>query len=396
MNNPLKPATFFDYPSVALFLLCLVLSFATHSESETSKEATEEQAAKLESLKIHIKETEKDLTAAAQEKNTLSEELKQNEIRIGEVATRIALLRDGLTEKREKLQILRQQEQQQQQLLKQERTTLATQIQAAYVTGRADYIKLLLNQEDPARIGRVMAYYEYHNRSRSQIIQTAITKLQTLFDLEQSIEKESAEIIALEAEQQQRMQEYAHSRELRESILLQLDQYIHNKDIELQTLNAEAKELGELLTKLDKKNNSTIEFFEDIPPFKKMRGKMEWPIQGSIVQYFGSHKKGNDLRWNGVLIKAKTGTEVKAINNGRVIFADWFKNLGMLIIVDHGEDYMSLYAHNESLLKKPDDWVLAGEAIASVGDSGGQNQAGLYFEIRKKGKPVNPSLWCKK
>ena len=189
---------------------------------------------------------------------------------------------------------------------------------------------------------------------------------------------------------------FAEIRKNRQTILLRLDQYIDQKDRELQSLHAEIRELGKLLTKLTLKEQPAADFFEDLPSFKKMRGKMSWPVNGSIVQSFGQPKKGQDLRWNGVLITADTGTDVKAINNGRVIFADWFKNLGMLIIIDHGNDYMSLYAHNQSLFKQAGDWVLAGETIASVGDSGGQNQPGLYFEIRQSGKPVNPGLWCKR
>ena len=123
---------------------------------------------------------------------------------------------------------------------------------------------------------------------------------------------------------------------------------------------------------------------------------MPWPIEGEILHHFGTTKKNNGLKWDGVLIKANQGSDVKAISNGKVVYSDWFRNLGLLVILEHGDGYMSLYGHNEALLKNQGDWVLTGETIATVGDSGGQIQPGLYFEIRKKGIPVNPVKWCRK
>lgn len=379
------------FPQLFLFtLFCLPINLVADDQS------AEDQTKRLESLRVHIKETEKARENATSEKQTLVEELKQNEIRISEIGNKINQLKLTLEEKNSTLSELKLQEREQRARLEQERTILARQIRSAYLVGRNDYLKLLLNQQDPARVSRVLAYYDYHNRSRSQIINTAMEKLQTLHELEQSIADETIEIQSLHNEQQQRKQDYSRNREQRQTILLKLDEFIDQKDQELAALHSEVKELSKLLKSLDQQRDDTVQFYEDIPPFKSMRGKMPWPIQGPFIQRFGSPKKGGDLKWNGVLIKAKTGTDVKAINNGKVVFADWFKNLGMLIIVDHGNDYMSLYAHNESLYKKQDDWVLAGETIASVGDSGGQSQPGLYFEIRQQGKPVNPGLWCKK
>ena len=388
MPNILSPVNFLSF-LIAGNLLFLDIT-ARAEENDTN-----EKAKQLESLQLHIKQTEHELGTANQKKLSLTEELQHNELRISELAKKITELKTNLTAKQDSLNQLKQQEQSEQIKLEKERDILATQIRSAYVVGRADYIKLLLNQEDPSKISRALAYYNYHNRSRVNTIETAIKKLQSLIDLEQAIESETQLILSLQTEHQQRLNEYDQNRKNRQSLLLELDQFISKKDEELESLQAAAKELGLLLQRLDKETN-TMEFFEDIPPFKTMRGKMSWPINGNIVQRFGSPKKGDDIKWNGVLIKASTGTEVKAINNGKVVFADWFKNLGLLIIIDHGEEYMSLYAHNETLAKKQGDWVLAGETISTVGDSGGQSRSGLYFEIRQQGKPVNPSLWCKK
>ena len=136
--------------------------------------------------------------------------------------------------------------------------------------------------------------------------------------------------------------------------------------------------------------------FEDMPPFNSLKGRLTWPVRGKLLKRYGAKKKGGDLKWQGVLIDAEAGTNVVSISTGKIVFADWFRNLGLLIIIDHGDGFMSLYGHNQNLLKNTGDWVLAGETIATVGDSGGQRDTALYFEIRKGAEPLNPSLWCKR
>ena len=136
--------------------------------------------------------------------------------------------------------------------------------------------------------------------------------------------------------------------------------------------------------------------YEDMPPFGSLKGQLKWPVAGRLLERFGSQKKGGNLKWQGVLIDAESGTRVNAVGAGKVVFADWFRNLGLLIIIDHGDGYMSLYGHNQNLLKNTGDWVMPGETIATVGDSGGQTDTALYFEIRQGAEPLNPSLWCKK
>ena len=128
-------------------------------------------------------------------------------------------------------------------------------------------------------------------------------------------------------------------------------------------------------------------------PFSEQRGHLAWPAAGPVVREFGQPRANGRLRWNGVLMEAPAGAAVRTIYNGRVIFSDWLPGMGLLLIVEHGEGYLSLYGHNQDLLKEVGDWVLPGEVIAHVGDTGGQASAGLYFEIRKDGNPVNPERW---
>lgn len=131
-------------------------------------------------------------------------------------------------------------------------------------------------------------------------------------------------------------------------------------------------------------------------PFKELKGKLPWPTQGKIIKQFGSARATNKVRWQGLMIASDEGAPVHAVHHGRVVFADYLRGHGLLLIIDHGDSFLSLYAHNQMLYKEIGDWVSAGEEIATVGQSGGQDQAGLYFELRHQGKPTNPNSWLKK
>jgi septal ring factor EnvC (AmiA/AmiB activator) len=131
-------------------------------------------------------------------------------------------------------------------------------------------------------------------------------------------------------------------------------------------------------------------------PFASVKGKLAWPVQGRIAGAYGQPRGAGPVKWSGVLLEAAAGTQVRAVYHGRVAFADWLSGLGLLVIVDHGSGYMSLYGHNEALLKEAGDWVDPGEPIAQVGDTGGQARAGLYFEIRLNGEPIDPNPWIAK
>ena len=220
--------------------------------------------------------------------------------------------------------------------------------------------------------------------------------LTAIISLEKTIQEENSVLIALKGEQESQLARLHQSRETRQSIIDQLDLFITDQGLELERLHTQEQELKKLLSNIGDSSEGGIEFFEDIAPFSTLRGTLEWPIKGEIIHRFGSPKKGGNLNWQGILIEAPGGTEVKAVSTGKVVFADWFKNLGLLLIIEHGDGFMSLYGHNQSLNKKQGDWVLPGEPVALVGDSGGQTQTGLYFEIRHRGKPLNPVKWCRK
>lgn len=360
--------------------------------------ADDDRQQELDSINEQIRDVKTDLDEARSESERLQEELKQTEIAAGREALRIKGLEEQIDKQNERLRELEAVINKHEQALAGERAELARQIRAAYMAGRSDYLKLLLNQEDPARVGRVLAYYDYYNRARTRSIHSIQDKLDLIAELRDNIVSETAALEQLKQRQLARRHDLESYRESRSEILQKLGIEIDKKGSQLKSLQDQKQKLTELLEQLDKQERALDSpgFYQDLTPFSSLRGKLDWPVKGTILNHYGSKRRGDSLKWQGVRISGKSGDEVQAVHGGKVIFADWFRNLGLLVILDHGGGYMSLYGYNQSLLKKPGDWVLAGETIAYVGDSGGQSVPGVYFEIRHNGKPVNPGLWCRR
>ncbi len=374
-----------------LLLLPVALLVMTPGYAET----TEDDEVRLQQLRNQIKDVETRIQDARTESEKLRKELRDNEVTSAQTLTRLQDIKSQIKQKNNELEALQFEQQVHEEALAKERQQLVGQIRAAYQIGRNDYIKLLLNQEDPARVGRALAYYDYHNRVRTRKINLVQETLKEITDIRHSIRAETQKLDTLRRQHEDKLGEFHRYRASRRDIIERLQAYIEDQDVELHTLQENEKQLGSLLSELKQEQAVTVEIYEDMPPFNTLRGALKWPVAGRLVEKFGSMKKGGNLRWQGVLIDAESGTEVSAISTGKVVFADWFRNLGLLMILDHGNGYMSLYGHNQNLLKNTGDWVLAGETIATVGDSGGQANTALYFEIRKGAEPLDPALWCR-
>jgi len=279
--------------------------------------------------------------------------------------------------------------------LRTQRTTLAGQLRAAYAMGRREYIKLLLNQEDVATAGRIVAYYDYFNRARVKRIDAIADTLQKLQTVEQAIVHKTEELEELRTEQSARKRELEAGRKARGAILAKLDREIRDDTQRLQRLVDDERRLNQLLEGLQPLLSDLPSELGDRQPFPKLKGALAWPSGGRLLARYGAPRKLGKLKWSGVLIGAREGEGVHAIYHGRVAFADWLRGFGLLLIIDHGDGYMSLYGQNQSLHKNVGDWVEAGDVIARVGSSGGARRTGLYFEIRHNGKPTNPATWCK-
>jgi septal ring factor EnvC (AmiA/AmiB activator) len=285
---------------------------------------------------------------------------------------------------------------------------LASQISTAYIMGQKEKLKLLLNQEDPALSSRMMVYFNYLNKERLKKLadfEAAVQRLDQL-DMQKQTETE-----LLEHDLEQKKSEQAaldQARKQRNELLVQINNDFSSSEQQLNQLQESENRLKSLLASLPiteeelaadaeqtKEISTSIENSSELKTdFSTLKGKLPWPVIGRLAQKFGS--KRTEGSWDGVLIDASEGMDIKAVTRGKVVYAEWLRGYGLLTIIDHGQGYMTLYAFSQSLYKRAGDAVEAGDVIASVGQSGGRSQAGLYFGIRKKGVPVDPLEWCRR
>lgn len=278
--------------------------------------------------------------------------------------------------------------------LNRQQTALSEQMRSAYSMGHQQRLKMLLNQQSPEQAGRMQEYFNYFNRARTQQIEafakTIKREKQTEAALQQTLITQNSLLQTQKVKKRKRQKQ----RSQRKNLLTELSDKIKNQENTLSSLEDSRGRIENLLKSLG-------ELLADIPtspsenrPFPAQKGKLPWPTKGIFLNKFGHSKARGDLKWNGVLIKADFGTPVHVISHGRVAFSDWLQGFGFITVIDHGDGYMSLYGNSESLFKQTGDWVAAGDIIATAGDSGGQPQSGVYFEIRSRGRPVNPAKWC--
>ncbi len=349
---------------------------------------------KLEKLQKSIAKVQQHLKGSKKQRSHVLTELKSLEVQISKNAIKLKALEKDVYKIRRQKKNLQAELKQLERQLGAQRDILSEQIRTAYSMGHQQNLKMLLNQQDPAQTGRTQQYFNYLNRARQQqialFLETAERKRQAEDELKQTLATQNRLLQAQKEEKRKRQRQRLQRRKL----LAELSRKIENQENTLSSLETSRSRIENLLKSLG-------ELLADIPtgpsesqPFASQKGKLPWPVKGRFLGKYGQAKNFGDLKWNGVLIKAQTGTPVRVVSHGRVVFSDWLQGFGFIIIVDHGDGYMSLYGHNESLFKQTGDWVLAGEVIATAGDSGGQPQSGVYFEIRSRGKPVNPATWC--
>ena len=345
-------------------------------------------------VQSQINHVDKKLHEIAKDKRSLRSQLKVLEKKYGQNAARLAKIKKNIRGKNKKIKSLRRGIIKQQKKAKKQNKALEGQVKAAYVMGRQQQLKLILNQEDPVLFGRMMAYYDVLNKSRLKKI-TEIN--QTLNNLKRLQLAKSTEIALLKDDWEQEeieRQVLAQTQQRRKKVLAQLKKSFSSNKQRLKQLKLSEKKLKSLVLSLQTAMDDFPFNARSKEPFYKLKGKLSWPIKGRLVKRFGS--KRSEGRWDGVLIDAKEGTEIHTVSRGRVVYADWLRGYGLLVIIEHGKGYMSLYAFNQSLYREVGDWVEAGDVVATVGKSGGRKQVGLYFSIRRKGKPVNPVKWCRK
>lgn len=354
-------------------------------------QSTGEQKATAAAVHKQIDALQRKIARQITERDKQARALRALELKIAASNRKLGEIHTDLRAQQARQRSLDVEQQQADKRLAAERAALGRQVRMSYMTGREEVFKLLLSQETPADLGRMLVYYDYYNRARSERIEQVGAELRELKALGAESGRVEARLAALQTSQSAEVEALGRSRDERRAFLANLDSSIKDDKGEVARLIEQEQRLQKLA---DEISQMTAGFPVDTEqPFSRLKGKLAWPVRGRLVGDYGQPRDGGPVKWSGVEIEASQGAPVRAVYHGRVAFADWLPGLGLLIIVDHGDGYMSLYGHNEALLKESGDWVEPGEAIAQVGDTGGQARPSLYFEIRKNGKPVDPHAW---
>jgi len=370
-----------------LLLLCLTL-LPLSAASDSIEDAGEQ----LQSISSQISQLNERLNKDKQSHSSEQQLLRDVEVQIGQVKRHLFEINTRIQEQENRRQQLLHQQDQLHQRLLQQREGLAEQVRAAYIMGRQERLKVMLNQGDINRISRMLSYYEYFNRERLQKISDSKILLEQLRQNQQAIEQQSRQLARLRSFEKNSMQQLTAVQQTRQQLIAELQQRISSSTSSLDKLQQDKAALEQLLQQLQQ-SLAAIPTESLAKPFKKRRGHLPWPVKGRLSARFGSAREGG-IKWDGVLIETKDQSRVRAIHHGQVIFADWLRGFGLMIIIDHGDGFMTLYGHNETLLKDTGDWVDGGEIIAGAGNSGGRQKIALYFGIRHNGNPVNPKKWC--
>ncbi|UCO97897.1 murein hydrolase activator EnvC [Metapseudomonas lalkuanensis] len=417
------------FRTLALVILAsLITPVMADQRAETQQQL--DQAAK------DVGELKKLLKQLQEEKSGVQADLKKTETEMGNLEQQVKDLQQELKDSEGEIQRLDGEKKKLQEARAEQQRLIGIQARAAYQSGQQEYVKLLLNQQHPEKFARTLTYYDYLSQARLEQLSAFNETLRQLANVEQEITAQQDQLNEQKAALEGRREQLATARKERQQALAKLNQDFSDRDKKLKARQQEQAELGKVLKTIEEtlarqerearaaeearkralaeQQRQLREHPAGSParpangpmvssaggnfggPFAKARGQLPWPVDGRVVARFGSARGGDSrAKWDGVLIGAAEGSSVRAVHGGRVVFADWLRGAGLLVILDHGNGYLSLYGHNQRLLKSAGDIVKAGESIATVGNSGGQDTPALYFAIRQQGRPTDPAQWCR-
>ena len=401
----------------------------------------------IEATRKDIAELQKSLGKLQAEKSGVQKELRTTETEMGKLEKQVEALQKELKKTEGELERLVGEKAKLQAARIEQQRLIAIQARAAYQSGRQEYLKLLLNQQNPEKFARTLTYYDYLSQARLQQLKNFNQTLQQLASVEKDINLQQAQLLVQQGNLDSQRADLDKVRKERQAALAKLNDQYKQGDQKLQSRQQDQEDLAKVLKTIEEtlarqareaeearqkallaaqeaekrrqreaQAAATREAPAPVPPapraptgplvsssgesfggaFASARGKLPWPVDGRLLARYGE-TRGDDARtkWDGVMISASAGSQVHAVHGGRVVFADWLRGAGLLVILDHGNGYLSLYGHNQTLLKSAGDVVKAGDAIATVGTSGGQSTPALYFAIRQQGKPTDPTQWCR-
>ena len=378
----IKLRTAFVATLVATLLLSPGLPLYAAQEKATEKE--------IASLRKSITKLTRTLDVLEGERSSVQQDLRRTDKSIGELAQDILRLNAQLKGAEKRLSKLEREKKPLLTGLQQQAAGLKQQLRQQYKTGNQPRLQLLLNQRDPEQVSRMLRYYDRINKTLTERLESFRQGLIRLDRAEQEIRSAQQDIFDRRDQLKARSEDLESVRQKRRTVLSKLEVKLSDGGQQLKSMKADQQRLEKLLTQI-RESIEKISIGGDERSFRELKGKLPWRAKGHISRRFGYNTDG--IRYEGILVAQKAGQPVRAIHHGRVVFADWLRGYGLLTIVDHGGGYMSLYGHNESLLREVGEWVSAGDQLATVGNSGGSNDSGLYFAVRYKGNSTDPLKW---
>jgi septal ring factor EnvC (AmiA/AmiB activator) len=353
------------------------------------------QDSDLATIQEKIKQTQAQLDNKLKSSERLQQELKLAELEIAKTATQLNQTDTLLKTTRSEKVKLEGEKSRISSVIKGQQKQLAGQLKSAFMAGNYDFAKMFFNQADAGRFERTLTYYNYLNKARQEEIGKFRALVLELEQLNIKLVDKTQRLEGLLVTQKQQSSQLREQQTSRHQKLKQLDRQIKSDTAKVAQLQQEERSLINAIEQAEIDARSRIKDEDPVlVGLAPSKGRLTRPASGQIQQLFGKRRQGQ-VRWKGIVVNSSEGSPVRAVYDGKVLYADWLKGFGLVTIVDHGEGYMTVYGRNQALLKQPGDSVLQGETIGLVGSSGGQMSSGLYFEIRHKGKALNPKSWIK-
>jgi septal ring factor EnvC (AmiA/AmiB activator) len=374
---------------IKFFLKLLLLTAANFTVAQ-------DQQADLQNIQSLIEQTKEQLDEKLEDSERLQQELKLAELQIAEAATVLNQTDRSLSTTRKEIINLETEKKLTETKIENQQAYLSNQIRSAFMAGNYDFAKMVFNQDDAGKFERLLTYYQYLNKARLDQINQFRRLISSLETLEQELTEKENTQIKLIAQQREQADNLRERQQQRQSTLQALDAEIKTDQARVAQLSQQERSLMQAIEQAEiaarRAAAQSAQSNVAMAGLTKLKGQLILPTSGNVDRLFGKRRQGQ-VRWQGIVINSPSGTPVNSVADGKVLYADWLKGFGLVTIVDHGEGYMSVYGRNQALLKNVGDTVVAGDTISLVGNSGGQAQPGLYFEIRHKGKALNPSQW---
>lgn len=362
------------------------------------------QQEELGNLRKRITAMQREMDKSNESKSEAADALRESERGISDSNRKLAELAEKQRDADNKLNELQQKEQQLASRMGEQQVLLGRLLYQQYLGGRHEYLKLLLSSQDPNQISRNLQYYKYIALERAAWIAAMRDDFTALDAVSAAVREQRAELKSLQMEQAAQKKELENEKQARKLVLARVSQQLQRQRREINRLQRDENRLAQLVDRLTRmlarQKSGTLLRNDNLPdnrfdgsPFNKLKGRLALPVRGEIANQFGATRPDSTVQWKGIFLRTSAGQPVKAVAAGRVVFADWWRGFGNLLIVDHGMGYMSLYGNNETLYKQVGDMLRGGDVVAAVGNSGGNEDSGLYFELRHESKPFDPMKW---